>query len=124
MSRPHRPVFSALLFLALIISLVSKPAAAEESKVNLVSELERKYRTPEAEAAEQVERVFSLIREALKSGKSIEVRNFGKFSVRKRLNRQKKKLAFQGPLPPAVSKRIPFFLPTESLKEDLNSSGT
>lgn len=111
----YRLCFAFLLF------GVHRPAHAEETpQVNLVSELQLKHQISQHEAAEQVERVFSLIREDLKKGKTIEVRNFGKFGVRVAKVRQKKAAGFQGPLLEAGKKRYPQFSAAPSLREDLN----
>ena len=114
MARPISHAFFLLLFLPRLAF------SADEKRGNLVSELQARHNIPEHEAAEQIEKVFSLIREDLKQGRSVEVRNFGTFNVRERITRQKKNDTFASPKAPAAKRRYPQFLAANSLKDDVN----
>ena len=124
MSKSHATKTLFVFSLLCLLFFARNTYAEEAQTVNLVSELQLKHQMSQHEAAEQVERIFSLIREDLKKGKAIEIRNFGRFGVRVAKVRQKKVAAFQGPLPEPAKKRAPQFSPAPSLREDLNSLGS
>ncbi|MFN8392638.1 MAG: HU family DNA-binding protein [Bdellovibrionota bacterium] len=110
---------AAVLFAALLFSS-NAALADEDNTVTLSAALARSKGMPPAQADEQVEKLFGLIRAELKNGHTVEIKDFGRFSVSER---------HVTPKPPAPGspakavkppRKFPHFTSAEALKNELN----
>ena len=90
------------------------------TKVDLVEELIRVTELPRKESETIIETVFECIIQALQTGDKVEIRGFGSFRTRERRGRQGRNPR-TGEIVEVASKRIPFFKPSNELKNFVNS---
>ena len=104
-----------------LFALEANARAEEENTVSLATALVRNAHLPEAQADEQAERVFSAIRTELKSGRAVEIKNFGRFYVSERKTQAKAATApGKNRKPQQAAKKYPRFTSANALKAELN----
>ena len=111
------------LFCVGLISVCSaSPAKADENvSESLSAVMVRTAHVSQSQADEQVEKVFTAIRTALKSGKAVEIKNFGRFYVSERKPTVRKDAVNVPDKMPQAGKKFAHFTSSDSLKLDLNS---
>ena len=104
-----------------VLSLLTASAHAEEDNtVTLSSALAKSRGVPLAQADEQVEKIFALIRTELKSGRTVEIKDFGRFSVTERKSPVRAVQPGAAPKPAKPPKKFPHFTSAEAFKSELN----
>lgn len=109
----------SILFGALTVLAFTGSAVAEAPP--LVVQVARQANISEAAAREQIERVVNAIKEELRGGRDVTIRNFGRFYVQERDARTGRNPR-TGEAIEIPAKRYPRFSSSESFKDDLNAS--
>jgi integration host factor subunit beta len=91
------------------------------TKADLIEEVLRVTELPRKESETIVETIFESIIDALQKGDKIEIRGFGSFRTRQRRGRvgRNPKTGEKVEVP---AKKIPFFMPSNELKEFVNTA--
>jgi integration host factor subunit beta len=93
------------------------------TKADLIEEVLRVTELPRKESETIVETIFESIIDALQKGDKIEIRGFGSFRTRQRRGRvgRNPKTGEKVEVP---AKKIPFFKPSNELKDCVNTSAS